>query len=136
GVFDGDLGIWDARRLNGLYSLRLLVVRSDSYVQEFIMQVTVDNQPPTIDMVTPQQDQTYRVSDEFVTIQPLIADNISMDRVEFYVDGQLIATSTIAPFNERWIITGPGTYIVEIRAYDRVGNSTVSERIRIAVLQD
>jgi membrane carboxypeptidase/penicillin-binding protein len=130
---DELLGIWDTRALNGLYSLRLQVVRFDNSIDEFVMQVTVDNQPPTVEMVTPQPEQTYTMNDEFVVIQPLITDNISMERVEFYVDGELIATSTIAPFNERWIISGPGQYIIEVRAYDRVGNSTISDRIRVNV---
>ena len=73
------------------------------------------------------------MSDEFVTIQPLISDNISMNRVEFYVDDQLISTSTVAPFSERWIITEPGVHFVQLRAYDTVGNTSVSDRITINV---
>jgi len=131
--YNFQLEIWDARKLNGLYSLRLQVIRGNNSVEEFITQVTVDNSPPVIDFVYPQDGQAFRMSDEFVTIQPLITHNISMDRVEFYVDGGLIAASTIAPYNERWIITEPGSHYLELRAYDSAGNSTVSERITFEV---
>jgi hypothetical protein len=56
-----------------------------------------------------------------------------MDRVEFYVDDELIAISTVAPFNERWIIDEPGTHFIQLRAYDTAGNTSVGERITITV---
>lgn len=134
--YNSELEIWDARNLDGLYSLRLQVVRGNNSIEESIIQVTVDNRAPNIEVVYPNDRQTYKLSDEFVTIQPQVADNISMDRVEFYVDGQLIAISTIAPYNERWFITEPGTHFIEMRAYDTAGNTAVSERITIEVTQD
>lgn len=134
--YNSELEIWDARTLDGLYSLRLQVIRGNNSIEEFIIQVTVDNSAPTIDVLYPNDRQTYSLSDEFVTIQPQVADNISMDRVEFYVDGQLIAISTIAPYNERWFITEPGTHFIELRAYDTAGNTSVSERITIEVTRD
>ncbi len=132
--YNTELGIWDARLLDGLYSLRLVVVRGDNTIREFVIQVTVDNILPAIQILSPVNGQQFLPSDEFVTIQPVVTDNISMDRVEFYVDDQLIATSTVAPFNERWIITGPGIHYIQLRAYDTAGNVRVSERIRIEVL--
>ncbi len=131
--YNAELEIWDARRLDGLYSLRLTVVRGDNTIKEFVTQVTVDNTPPSIQMISPSDGQRFTLADEFVTIQPFVTDNISMDRVEFYVDGQLIAISTVAPFNERWIITEAGTHFIELRAYDAAGNTTVSNRITIQV---
>jgi hypothetical protein len=134
--YNEEIGIWDARVLDGLYSLRLTMVRGNNTLEEFVIPVTVDNIPPTVNILYPADRQTYRLSDEFITIQPNVVDNISMDRVEFYVDGQLIAISTVAPYNERWIITEAGTHFIEFRAYDAAGNTTVSERITIEVVLD
>jgi membrane peptidoglycan carboxypeptidase len=128
-----ELGIWDARMLDGLYSLRLTVMRGNNSLVEQIIQVTVDNTPPQIQILTPTNEQNFSLDDEFVIIQPLVADNISMSKVEFYVDDQLIATSTIAPFNERWIFSEPGVHYIQLRAYDAAGNTTVSERVKITV---
>ncbi|NDJ52414.1 MAG: hypothetical protein GYB68_04910, partial [Chloroflexi bacterium] len=135
-AYNEDLGIWDARELDGLYSLRLTVIRGDNSIEEFVTQVTVDNRPPTIEVISPLDGQQFSLSDEFVTIQPIVTDDISMDRVEFYVDGQLIATSTIAPYNERWLIPADavGQHFIEIRAFDTVGNTSASQRITIEIV--
>lgn len=135
-AYNAELGIWDARALNGLYSLRLQVIRGDNSLVEFIIQVTVDNLPPALELQSPIQGQQFRMSDEFITIQPLVSDNISMDRVEFYVDDKLVAISTVAPFSERWFITTPGLHVIQLRAYDAAGNVTVGERITIEVIQN
>jgi membrane peptidoglycan carboxypeptidase len=134
--YDDDLGIWDTRPLDGLYSLRLAIVQGSNALNEFTIQVTVDNIPPSIELGYPQDGQQYTFADEFVTMQPFVSDNISMDRVEFYVDEQLIATSTVAPFNERWIITEAGTHTIQLRAYDTAGNTAASDRITIEVLPE
>ena len=51
------------------------------------------------------------------------------------MDDQLIATSTIAPYNERWIITEPGVHTIQIRAFDTAGNTSVSERVTITDME-
>jgi hypothetical protein len=43
-------------------------------------------------------------SDEWVNIQVDALDNYAMDRVEFYLDGQQIGYSTVAPFTKKWTI--------------------------------
>lgn len=130
------LETWDVRGMDGLYSLRLTLLRADQTFQEFVIQVTVDNIAPRVQLLYPHDGQQYSMDDEFVTIQPLVEDNISMDRVEFYVDNELIATSTTPPFNERWIITENGRYVIYVTAFDTAGNSTISNRISITVEED
>ena len=130
-----ELEVWDARRLEGLYSLRLTVIRRNNTIVESIIPVTVDNSPPLIDVLYPADRETFTPADEYVVIQPNVADNLSMDRVEFYVDGQLIAISTVAPYNERWIISGTGQHFIELRAYDAAGNMSISKRITIEVVE-
>ncbi len=132
-IFNSQLGSWDTRGLDGLYSLRLTVLRSDNSFQQFVTQVTVDNVPPSVQLLHPNDGQQFAMSDEFVTIQPIIADNVSMDRVEFYVDDALVATSTVAPFNERWTFSAPGKHVIQVRAYDAAGNITISQPVTIQV---
>ena len=86
-------------------------------------------------MLYPGDGQQYNFpADEFVTLQPLVEDNVSMDRVEFYVDEILVATSTVAPFNERWIINALGRHVIHVKAIDAAGNETLSNRVTIDVL--
>ena len=56
-----------------------------------------------------------------------------MDYVEFYRDGDLVATSGEWPYTARWEITGPGTYTFWAVAYDAAGNSAESEHVLVTV---
>lgn len=134
GVSNGQLELWNTTGLDGLYSLRLTVVRNDESLQQFVMQVTIDNTPPAIQVLQPIEAAVYHLSDEWVLIQPIISDNVSMNKVEFYVDDKLVATSTIAPYNERWTITSTGTHVIQLRAYDTAGNISTSQKIAVTVL--
>jgi hypothetical protein len=42
--------------------------------------------------------------DEWINIQATVGDNVSLDRVDFYVDGEQFATSTVPPYNKSWTI--------------------------------
>jgi len=131
---NSELGVWDTSGLDGLYSLRLTVIRENNTFEEFIAPVTIDNTPPEVQLVTPTEGQQYELAAEFLTIQSIAVDKIGMERVEFYVDGQLIASKTAPPYNERWIITSPGEHSVELRAYDSTGNVSSSKRVIFTVL--
>jgi hypothetical protein len=71
-------------------------------------------------------------------------DNTSMGRVEFYVDGQFVGSSTVAPFNKKWnikmsdtltptlraaAIVTPTKFITITRTYPNPDNQTVIEQI-------
>jgi hypothetical protein len=42
--------------------------------------------------------------DEWVNVQATVGDNVSLDRVDFYVDGEIFSTSTVPPYNKSWTI--------------------------------
>jgi len=130
---NGLLGAWDTAGLDGLYSLRLTLVRADSSFQQSIIQLTVDNISPSIRLALPHDAQQFVLSDEFVTIQPIVEDNVALDRVEFYVDGKLVSTANTAPFAGRWGITSVGTHVIQARAFDSAGNMTASPGLSIVV---
>ena len=51
---EGDvLGVWDTTGLDGLYAIQLRVVNEDQSVEDASIQVTVDNQPPVIQILQP-----------------------------------------------------------------------------------
>jgi hypothetical protein len=51
--------------------------------------------------------------DEWVNMQVEAVDNVSMDRVEFHLDGNKIDEATVAPYNTRWTIVMSDTIPVE-----------------------
>jgi hypothetical protein len=105
GVDHGLLEVWDTSQLAGLYTLQLLVMRHDGGVHAEAIQVTVDNSPPKVDVVYPWPDKVYVMEDdEWISMQAEATDNVSMDRVEFYLDDNLFAESTVPPYNVKWTI--------------------------------
>ncbi|MEZ4730923.1 MAG: transglycosylase domain-containing protein [Caldilineaceae bacterium] len=104
-VVNGRLETLDTTGLSeGIYTLRLTVQRSDG-PREWKTPVTIDNTPPTVVISEPQPDRLYVMEDdEQINVNVLVNDTWAVDRVVYYVDGAEFATSTVAPYNERWKI--------------------------------
>jgi membrane peptidoglycan carboxypeptidase len=121
-VEDGMLITWDTRGLDGLYALRLQVVRTNQRVDTAIIQITVDNQPPEIMVLYPEDGQQFIYpQDRLVRFQAQATDNYTLAQVTFFVDGQLLATLTSPPFALPWNGTlGRHTFLAI--ATDRAGN--------------
>ncbi len=134
-----SLGQWNTNALDGLYSLRLTVFRSNNTVADFVVPVTVDNQAPAVLLHYPEDGQIYVPDDEYITLQPRASDNVSMDRVEIFKDGTRIATSTVPPFSARWTITEKALghrHEFWAVAYDAAGNSRESNHVVVTVEPD
>ncbi len=128
------LGEWDVSGLNGLYSLRLTLVRTDNSIDTFTIHVTIDNRPPLITLLYPQEDQVFRSpGDEFIALQAEAQDNVELDRVEFYLKDKLIATTTVYPWTARWEINRVGWLEFLAVAYDAAGNRMESNHARVHV---
>jgi len=113
-VDHGPLEFWDVSGLEGLYTLRLTVMRHNRPPDQTTIQVTVDHTPPDPQLIYPPDGKKYIMEDdEYVNIQAEARDNVSMDRVEFYLDGELLKVSTVPPYNTRWIIVMEDTPPVE-----------------------
>jgi hypothetical protein len=104
-VSNGPLEFWDVSQLDGLYTLQLTVIRHDQSVTQAAVQVNVDNVPPEVTLIHPDEDAVYVMErDDYINIQADVRDNLSMDRVEFFVDGELVDFTTVAPYSRRWTI--------------------------------
>lgn len=131
------IAVWDVSALEGLHTLLLTVVRNDGSFEEFSVPVTVDNEPPEVEILFPLPEQEIFTDEEWVIVQAQVTDNASIDRVEFYVDNAAVpfAISTVPPFTEKWTIVGTGCHRFTVRAYDAAGHETTSEPV-IACLVD
>ncbi|MDW8350359.1 MAG: transglycosylase domain-containing protein [Anaerolineae bacterium] len=133
-VSDGVLENWDIRNLPaGQYSLKVSRFESDGNVTEAVTQVTIDNTPPKITLIQPRSGETFSAKqDEWVTIVADIQDNYSISKVEFFANGELFATRTVAPFTARWTIRTDGPVELYVVAYDGAGNRTESARVNVS----
>jgi membrane peptidoglycan carboxypeptidase len=137
----GVLQVWNTEGLNGLYTLRLVVVKNDPgggpfLFEHSIVPLTVDNTPPSVSLVTPAPDREFSVgADESVVIQAAAQDNLSLTRVVFFIDGFGSEGATAPPYSTRWRITAAerGEHVLFVRAYDAAGNFTDSEKVTITV---
>ncbi|HQJ51109.1 MAG: Penicillin-binding protein 2D [Chloroflexi bacterium ADurb.Bin180] len=105
-VDNNILEYWDVSQLkDGLYTLELVVVEGSGNYRSSRVQAIVDNTAPKVEIIHPLENAVYTLeSDEWVNIQVDAVDNYSMDRVEFFLDGQQIGYSTVAPFTKKWTI--------------------------------
>ena len=121
-VNEGLLGTWDTTGLEGLYVVKLLVVRQDQRVDQAILQVTIDNTKPQVEILAPKEDElfTYQQS-ETIVMNVSASDNLILERVEFYVDDTLESTLLEPPFIILWPAQ-MGGHTLEVKVYDLAGN--------------
>jgi len=94
--------------------------------------VDQDDIHPTAVITEPASGQT--VSGD-VLIETLVADNLVIDKVEFYINSEIVFTDSIAPdYNYLWItdsLPDDENYVISIIAYDEVGNEGPSTAITV-----
>ncbi len=102
--------------------------------------VVEDVIPPAVEILTPADGSSVMARDT-VRITASASDNDVIDRVEFFIDGQLFATDRSA-YNGIYeaTFTAPAeagtTVILSVRAYDRAGNSAESASVTVTVVVD
>jgi hypothetical protein len=91
-----------------------------------------DTTPPTVSVTTPRAGTSLSAS---TTLTASATDNVGVTRVEFYVDGKLIATDTASPYTTTWnpATVALGTHSITAEAYDQAGNSATSSAVSIKV---
>jgi peptidoglycan/xylan/chitin deacetylase (PgdA/CDA1 family) len=92
-----------------------------------------DTTPPTVTLMSPTNGATVTGN---VKITASASDSGSgVARVEFYVDGQLVGTSTAAPYSVTWNSnkSAKGSHTIYAVAIDNAGNSQATAAITVTV---
>jgi membrane carboxypeptidase/penicillin-binding protein len=138
-VDQGPLELWDVASFDGLYSLRLSVFQNDGNVATSIVQVTVDNISPTLQLIYPPDNEAYFFGDdEWISLNPDVQDNIAIDRVEFFADDEAtpFLVRPVPPYDGKWLLNDGkkiGRHTLYARAYDKAGNVIESNKVRVDV---
>jgi membrane carboxypeptidase/penicillin-binding protein len=128
------LGRWTTTDLEGLYTLQLVVVQTDGRIATAAVHVTLDNQPPSITLLTPEEGNTYSwPSDQEVVIEVEVIDSVEVAKVVFYVDDRPIKTLSGPPYSTRWRLGLVGEHEIYAIAFDGAGNEAESQRVEITV---
>jgi membrane carboxypeptidase/penicillin-binding protein PbpC len=126
-VSNGTLVIWDTSGLQGLYVVQLQVVRKDSRVDQAILQLTVDNTPPELKIISPQVNEHFSYhAGMTVMVNVSATDNLVIERVEYYVDGKVQKTLLELPYVIVWDAI-PGEHTLWVKVYDLAGNHSESK---------
>ncbi len=129
---ENKLASWDTTGLEGLFAIKLTAINEEQSAQSTVIQVTVDNTPPLVKIVYPEEGQSVESIGEFVTLQATVEDNVALDRLEWMLDDKVVSTVTEPP----WIYLLPaksGKHTLQVTAYDKAGNDTVSEKIDFVI---
>jgi membrane peptidoglycan carboxypeptidase len=122
-VSNGVLATWDTHGLQGLYALRLLVVRQDQRVESVVLQVTVDNEPPSVTILQPGAGQQFPyTAGKVLVFQAEASDGLTLARLDYYLDGKLINTLSQPPFTIPWTAQ-LGAHTLWVVATDLAGNT-------------
>ena len=84
----------------------------------------VDNIPPTVAILYPPPGTTFTDGD-IVTITADVEDNVGVQKVEFYIDGELLFTGNASPYQYNWNTAGYGdgqSHSIYIKAFDLSSN--------------
>lgn len=81
-----------------------------------------DLTPPTVSL-------TYSLSKTSITLKAQASDNLGIVKVQFYIDGNLVSTDTLAPYAVTSKIRGKTqNHTLSATAFDAAGNSTTSQQ--------
>jgi hypothetical protein len=91
-----------------------------------------DTTPPTTSIMSPATGATVAGT---ITISASASDDLTVTKVEFYVDSTLLATSITAPYAASWNTTSfpNGTHSLITKAYDPGGNVGTSASVSVTV---
>lgn len=133
-VKDGELALWDTSGLEGLYALRLTVLQQDNQIQTAVIQVTVDNTSPVIQVLSPADNARVAAENGIIMLSAQVSDNVGLARVEFWLDNQKLEERSSAPYTVLWQAS-QGDHTLVIKAFDTAGNESDSNKIRFSVIQ-
>jgi membrane peptidoglycan carboxypeptidase len=132
-VVNGLLAEWDTRASggDGLYAVRLVVVRQDQRIATTVIQVTVDNTLPVVQVLYPVDGQHYKFPSERQVnlLVDIVEDSAGVDRVEWFINDEKIGETTQPPYSQPWKAAHAGQYTLVVKVYDLAGNRGESSSV-------
>jgi hypothetical protein len=95
-----------------------------------VRNAVVVDAPPQITITSPYNGASVYSK---VTVKVAASDDRGVTRVDLYVDGKRISSSTIAPFTIYWDtrLHTKGEHLLQCKAFDAAGNTAQSQIVRV-----
>lgn len=129
---------WDTFPANGVYTIRVTARNTSGQEQAVRAHVTIDNTAPQVELLSPRE------GDEFprgpILIQARAAAE-TLDRVDFYVNGKLIAQRRTPPFEIQWNPLATGTHTIFVVVYNKAvdhfqnPNQATTPQVRVNIVE-
>jgi hypothetical protein len=96
-----------------------------------------EDQAPHVSITSPSEGSSF-VEGTSVSITADVADEFAVTNIEFLVDGVVVASDSIAPFEANYLIPfgSPTQLTLTVRAFDSGGNNATSPPIAINILPE
>lgn len=118
----------------GPHLLRVIAVDGRLARATAEISLTLSNEPPRSALTAPDNASRF-VEGQSVDLQAVAEDpEARLDRVEFLIDGTVVATASSAPWHATWTAGPPGLHTLRARAVDTSGLSGVSQPVQCAVV--
>jgi thermitase len=107
-------------------------VNAAAAVSAALSTAAADTQPPAVSIASPSAGATLSGQ---ASVSVNASDNVGVTKVEFRVNGGLVATDTTSPYQFSWDTTTAtnGSYNLTAVAYDAAGNSATSSSVSVNV---
>ncbi|QYM79568.1 hypothetical protein K0B96_02825 [Horticoccus luteus] len=128
--------LWTPTNL-GTYAIDVKVTDNDgnTTISAPVTVSVIDPGPglPTVAITSPANNAVVTAG-TITNVTASATDDISVARVQFYVNGQPLGEAiTASPYNVSWTPSTPGTYTLVARATDNIGNQATSSPVTVTV---
>jgi archaellum component FlaF (FlaF/FlaG flagellin family) len=100
-----------------------------------VVNLTPDVEPPAVAIVSPSATSAY-ASGSLVTAIVDATDNASIARVELLIDGTVVGSTTVRPYQIAFRVPSQSTAVLTARATDPAGNVRVSAPVALSIFID
>ena len=117
---------YDPEEVYSCYGSEYLIYKP--WLKEPVIIITIDTEPPILEITYPPEGEYVRGA---ITVSVDASDPSGIEKVEFYIDDNLVFTDLDHPYEYAWNTTeySDGVYTIRAVAYDKAGNTAEQEVI-------
>ncbi|MDV5168571.1 Ig-like domain-containing protein [Photobacterium rosenbergii] len=117
----------------GSITLKAVATDTDNGEGETTQQVTVTDQALVVDLTKPTAGSRFSLGTPVEMVADAKSFQSDINRVEFLVNGKVVATAEHAPYIVNWVSEAAGDYQVQAKAVDNSGGEEFSSAVPFSV---